>query len=435
MKSISKSHNIIRQKGALIFKQILPNEQLKKIAKKHHPNMRERALTIGVHLGLLIFAQLEKNIQGIEELIKSFFDSVKEDLGLPCGCKPITKQAFSKRNQTISWKTFRDIFFFLLDVYNNLVPKGERLYQGIYELKSMDTSLLDVVSRLIKVFKGVTGRGGKTRKAHAKMHVLYNNSTGVPELAFVTEGRTADIKRAIAILRKALEKGKDRGCLVLLIFDLGYLDFDFLNKVINSNAFFVTRIKENTVYEIIDQMGVGDYKIRLGVSLPSKQTQIMVRLIEIEEDGQTYRYITNLFDKAITPIQIREIYRRRWEIELFFRDIKHLFKTLKFFSYNENGIKIQIYSACITYVLCKILMRLTAQKYNVKEKDISFKRAVQATRHFISTNFRHLWLKRPRRKYMGKLLQDIYEFAYQPWERAYQQKRVAKLREQKIATA
>lgn len=402
---------IFRQKGLGLFKKILPVRRLNTIVRGHYPRFRKRFLTITIYLGLLIYAQLDKSIESIDELILRYWKLV----GGSSRRRAVSKQAVSWRNKTLPWQIFQEIFYYLRADHERLTEKKLGLWKGKYLIKSFDASVFDVVARLVKVFGGGGGRGGRlSRRAQLKMQTVYNHLRRAPEFVFITEGREGDSKRAELLLREALRHGFKPGVLLLLVFDLGYFEFRFFEQIKQLGAFFITRMKENTRYTILRQNGPGDYRVRLGISSPDQQSPVELRLVEVEEEGIVYRYLTNLPVEVASPQEIRTIYRKRWEIELFFRDIKHLFKTMRFFSYTENGVKTQLYVALISYVLSRILMEQTAEKHQVKIEYISLKRTVQVIRTWVSGKNQSFWYRRPRRQHLEKLLDEIYYFAYQP---------------------
>ena len=116
--------------------------------------------------------------------------------------------------------------------------------------------------------------------------------------------------------------------------------------------------------------------------------------------------------RKIKRRDIRLLYRYRWQIEIFFKELKHVLNIKKFFCYHPNGIKSQIYLALSVYVLGKILVAQSAQVHGVKVADISFARAITATRIWCTFNSGRLFCTRVQQKAINNLLEQIYIFAY-----------------------
>lgn len=404
----NKGHNILRQKGLSILRNILPLKKIREISKTHYPRGRERALTIGVFFGLLIFAHLQKGVSSIEELLALGLKEVKEIYG---GRKRlISKQSFSRRSKILPWTMFKECFEYLLGAYERVSNKGERLYHKIYEIKVIDSTILDVVARLIGSLASQPSRRFKKsshRKGKIKAKVVFNQRWLIPELVVIGKAVANELKGCKSLVRKAIKKGSP----VILVFDLGFLSYDLLKYIMDAGSYFVSRIKENTRYEIVKKISRNEWLVKLGV-VSKKQKPILVRLVRVKEKKKWYYYITNL-PIEIGRKQIREIYRYRWSIEQFFKDLKHVLNTLKIFSYEANGIKSHIYAALSAYVLGKILIAQSARRHGVSEENFSFKRTITMTRIWLNHNPDKIFQIKSHRRIINELLDKIFEFAYQ----------------------
>ena len=119
-----------------------------------------------------------------------------------------------------------------------------------------------------------------------------------------------------------------------------------------------------------------DVKVQLAKSRNS-QFKIELRLVGILHEGEWRFYVTNIFDAIFTPQVIYELYSKRWIIEIFFNDIKHILKLSHIFSKNKNGIMVEIYSALIFYLLVRIMTAIAAENTGRKMTDFSFKKSVE----------------------------------------------------------
>lgn len=404
-----KGHKLLRQKGLSILKGILPRQRIQEIAKEEYPRERKRALTSVLYIGLLTFAQIQKSIGSVDELLSIALGPVGEIYGLKGTV--ITKQSFSQRSKTLPWQICKGIYKHLINVASEMKLDKEKLFQDIYTVKLLDSTLLDVAARLIGVMASKPTRrfeGGKTNKGQIKIKAVFNWSGRIPELIQLKNGLSGELSAIKGLVRKAIKRGKE----ALLVFDLGFFSYEFISWLIKEEICFVSRIKRNTRYEIIKQLGLNEWLVKIGITAKYQKSSI-VRLVRVKEGKRWYYYITNLMDnKRIKRKDIRLLYRYRWQIEIFFKELKHILNIKKLFFYNPNGIKGQIYIALSVYILGKILIAQSAQKHGVKSEDISFSRAITATRIWLTYNAKKVFSKRVRVKLIESLLEQIYIFAH-----------------------
>jgi IS4 transposase len=182
----------------------------------------------------------------------------------------------------------------------------------------------------------------------------------VPDIINISEAKVSD-RRGVDDFRYP----KD----TIIVDDRGYFDCKLFKQRVDDQNWFVCRIKDNTLYEVVeerelpdgeDQHVLLDEEIRL-TGKPAKETKMnQVRLrrivVYIEKDNRTIEIITNNMDwKAST---IAELYKRRWEIEVFFRLIKQNLQIKTFIGTSENACKSQIWIAMICYLLIEIIRRV-----------------------------------------------------------------------------
>jgi hypothetical protein len=190
-------------------------------------------------------------------------------------------------------------------------------------------------------------------KAGIKAHVLYDVNLHIPSCVFITNARTHDVKAMDLLI---YEHG------AYYIFDRAYIDFHRLFKLNNASAFFVIRTKKNMKFRIISSSKVDrtkgileDQKIRPSGTRSSMDYPINMRRVVFydEENDKRLIFLTN--NMKLQAHQISQLYKKRWGVELFFKWIKQHLKVKKFWGQSENAVKIQIYSAVITYCLVHML--------------------------------------------------------------------------------
>ena len=366
---INSAQYFIRQFGIAPLRRFLPDDKIKCIAKEIK-KLRDRKFTIVSYFWLLVLVQLDNTIESIDDLIRLKWLTLRKELGLGDSPVPVTKQSFSKRNTTTPLKILEMLYQYLADFSDKAIKR--ELYKGLYLLEILDTTTIDLVARLISKFPGGTNKSRKIMKAQARLHTGFNLIKGFPDAVVITEGRTNEKRKAKKLMR--LHKGS-----VIFIFDLGYWCYEFFNEIHQRESYFVSRLRADCRPKKIKKLGKGDWLVEVPQRGGRKKKNIY-RLVsvKIEDIGRCY-FLTNLLDyEKFPPEEVALIYKWRWQIEIFFRDLKYVLRLTRFISYTPNGIKIQIYVALITYILGKLIINETAQKYGVKFEDFSFSRAIKA---------------------------------------------------------
>jgi hypothetical protein len=375
MKQINRSaQDFIRQFGITPFREFLPDEIIKNIAKSIK-KIRDRKFSMASWLWLLVLVQIDSTIESIDELIKLKWLTLRKELGLAESPPPVTKQAFSKRNIQTPVKILEEIFKYLINYSRDSIKID--LYKGSYLVEIFDTTTIDLVARLISKFPGGTNKSRKIMKAQARLHISFDFLRGIPDVVLITAGRTNEKRKAKRLMRS--HKGS-----VIFIIDLGYWCYEFLHEITQQGSYFVSRLRADCHPKKIKKLGKGDWLVELPQKGRSRKKNIY-RLVSIKMPGLgRYYYLTNLLDnQKFPPEEIALIYKGRWEIEIFFRDLKHILRLTRFISYKPNGIKIQIYIALITYILTKILINKAAQRHQVTATDFSFPRALKVIRVWV----------------------------------------------------
>ncbi len=210
------------------------------------------------------------------------------------------------------------------------------------KLYSLDASTIDLC---LSFFPWARFR---TTKGAVKLHVGLDHDGMLPSFMTITDGKTHDITAARAL---QLPKGS------IVVIDRGYTDYAWYNQLNSQGIFFVTRLRKNARYRVIERGSVSKSK-----GLTSDQTiqptgakaancSIELRRVGFKdaETGIQYYFLTNNFKLAANTIG--EIYKARWQIELFFKWIKQNLKIKSFLGTSRNAIMIQIWIAICIYLL------------------------------------------------------------------------------------
>ena len=247
-------------------------------------------------------------------------------------------------------------------IYNDLFRK--------YGYVFSDSRIKDLINKQIEIFDSTTislfkdimkcvGRKPKNgkRKGGIKVHTIINVDETVPKLVWFTHSVTND-----HVLLKKLKMDPN----TISVFDKGYNDYKAFQKFSDNNSGFVTRIKDNAVYETISNNVIGeeihsgvleDTIIELTVKNEAGATKLKLRKVRFydRELKREFEFLCNLFEMRADLIAA--IYKLRWQIELLFKQLKQNFPLKYFLGDNENAIKIQIYCALIANLLMTVIQK------------------------------------------------------------------------------
>ena len=303
----------------------------------------------------LIFGQLNKcytlsDISCGLSISTTFLD----DVGLK---QSPAKSTMSDGNKNRGYKVFENLYFRLLSYYKESL-KSKHQSHVIEEIKNHNIKLIDStsISLCLSLFDWAKYR---TAKGGLKIHTAWNDELGLPDMINISEAQLHD---RYGLANNVFEKD------TIIVEDRGYFDFSLMMARVKAENTFVTRIKLNTVYETIEEKELPDDKdqdilkdelIRL-CSKKAIKTGIdgqQMRLIHVfkEDEGKVIEVITNQLTWSARTIA--DLYKKRWDIELFFKAIKQNLQIKTFLGTSENAVKSQIYVALTCYLLLELIKR------------------------------------------------------------------------------
>jgi hypothetical protein len=252
------------------------------------------------------------------------------------GLAQVRRSTLSDANKLRPAVIFEKTYYKL---YERLSAELEPQPKKAPPIKIIDATTIDLCATVFPWAKF------RTRKGAIKLHTVL---TGLlPQCVLVTDGKTHD-RRAIQDLR--FQPGD------LLIFDRAYLDYAWLYQLHQGRAWFVTRLKNNSCYEIIEEQTasgpiLADQIICLGYPKAQASYPEPLRRVHYRdpETGKEYVFLSNRQD--LSALEVAELYRRRWQIELFFKWLKQNLKIKAFYGTSKNAVLIQIWTALIAYLL------------------------------------------------------------------------------------
>lgn len=258
------------------------------------------------------------------------------------GLTSIHRSTLSDANNKREHMIFEELFYHLLSRCRDLTPRHKFRFKN--PLYTIDASTIDLC---LSVFPWAKFR--KTKGA-VKMHCLYDHRGALPSFLIVTDGKASDIR---VVKETSFPLLSDS----IVSIDRAYIDYKWLNSLNNNRVWFVTRAKKNIDYAIVGQhhiKGKGVIK-DLTICLQGQKTKELypqnLRLIEFydEETKKTLIFLTNNFVLAASTIA--QIYKSRWQIELFFKWIKQNLKIKSFLGTSKNAVMTQIWVAMCYYLL------------------------------------------------------------------------------------
>ena len=274
-------------------------------------------------------------------------------------CKTIARNTLAHANATRPWQIYADFAQHLIGIARPLYanePLAVDLDATVY---AFDATTIDLC---LSVYPWAPFRSAK---AAIKLHTLLDLRGTIPSFIHITDGKTHEVNILDDLI---VEPG------AFYLLDRGYLDFRRLFAIHQAQAFFVTRAKRNTKFKrrysqpvdrestnvLCDQIGI------LTVFCSNKGYPATLRRVVVrDEDGKRITFLTNNF--ALAPELIAQLYRQRWQVELFFKWIKQHLRIKAFLGTSENAVKTQIWIAVCTYVLIAIVKKRLKLEHSLYE--------------------------------------------------------------------
>ena len=346
-------------KDKFVFSQLiafLDRNHFNYLARKYDGDKYVKHLTCWNQLLALMFGQLS-NRESLRDLIVALEAHQSKCFHLGLGRKPIAKTTLATANQNRDYRIFEEFAFYMMEqARRNRAADIFKLGGKVYAFDSTTIPLCLSVFWWAKFRK---------KKGGVKVHVLYDLEVQVPAFYHIT---TASVHDSKAMPEIPYETG------AYYIFDRGYNNFKELFRIQRMESFFVVRAKTNLQYKCgkwkrrMPKNILSDAEIELTVYNSRKDYPDNLRLVRYydEEQDREFMFLTNAMD--LTAQQIADLYKNRWQIELFFKWLKQHLKIKKFWGTTENAVRIQIAAAITAYCLVAIVqhdMKLKRSTYEV----------------------------------------------------------------------
>jgi len=336
--------------GKTIFSQLMdfiPPYEFQKCVDQYNGNYKVKSFSCWDQYLCMAFAQLtyRESLRDIQVCLRAAQTKLYH-MGIR---GKVSRNTLANANQVRDWRIYADFAQGLITTARSLYAKddfGLHLEQTVYAL---DATTIDLCLSLFPWAKF------RKRKGAVKMHTLLDLRGNIPTTIIITHGKVHEVH---ALDRIVIDAG------AIYIMDRGYLDFERLYTLHLSSAFFITRAKSNFDFKrmysqpIDKSTGVQcDQVIRLNGFYARKDYPEKLRRIRYydAENNKRLVFLTNNF--TLPALTIAELYRYRWQVELFFKWIKQHLRIKAFYGTSENAVKTQIWIAISVYVLVAIIKK------------------------------------------------------------------------------
>lgn len=336
--------------GQTIFAQIMshiPKNKFDRCVRKYRGNYKIQSFSCWEQFLVMVFAQLtyRESLRDIETCLRAMHNKLYH-IGIR---SRISRSTLADANQNRDWKIYADFAYILIDQAKELY-KDDKFFKELDEtIYALDSTTIDLC---LSLFPWAKFR--KTKSA-IKIHTLLNLQNNIPSFFSITDGSVHDVNILDELIT---ETG------AFYVLDKGYIDFERLYKLNISSAYFVTRAKSNLQFKRIYSHRVDkslglicDQSIFLTGFYQSKSYPEKLRRIKYFDDENNRRlvFLTNNFH--LSAITIADLFKQRWQIELFFKWIKQNLKIKSFYGNSSNAVKTQVCIAISVYILLAIIKK------------------------------------------------------------------------------
>ena len=347
--------------GRYVFAQVLSlvnRYEFQKCVKRYNGDYRIRGLNCWNQFAQLFFGQLtgRNGLRDICLCLNAHKNSLYH-LGIK---QSVHQSTLSRANENRDWRIYADFGAYLVNLVQPLYaddPIGDLEIDS--DIFILDSKKISVSITLMKWAKG------KYSKGAVKMHTLLDLRANIPTFIHITHGKYHDLNALdeLAIIQNAI-----------YVMDKAYTDFKRLYQLHKSDAFFVIRAKDNLKFKAVASRKVDktkglrcDQSIKLLVPKSKKQYPDRLRRIKYydKEKDITLVFLTNNFD--LKALEIATLYKKRWQIEVFFRWIKQNLQIKTLWGHSENAVKTHLWIAICTYLIVAYLKYQLRSHYSVHE--------------------------------------------------------------------
>ena len=343
-----------------LFNQLLqhfPKLEFAALVKKHNAERAAKGFSCRTQLVAMLFCQLA-HADSLREICNGLACCLGKLVHLGIDVAP-SKSTLSYANRHRPAKLYEELFYTALARFREEKGLGNRKQKFRFKNKllSLDSTTISLCLEMFPWAKFRQAKGG------VKAHVLLDHDDYLPSYVLITEARCSDVKMADSF---PINPGS------IVTMDRGYSDYALFGRWTERKIFFVTRLKDNARYEVIEGAAVPanrsvrrDDLIQFTGDKAQKDCPFPLRRVVVWDAAGNREIVllTNLLEFGATTIAA--IYKDRWEIELFFKSLKQNLKVKSFVGTSENALRIQIWTALIAILLLKWVHHLSKAKWSL----------------------------------------------------------------------
>lgn len=354
--------------GKYVFSQVLnflPRQIFLRLVKKYKGDYRVRDFNCTNQLHYMLFGQLTpcNSLKDICMCLKAYEKSLYT-LGINLSAA-INESTLSRANENRDYRIYEGLGMALIKIVRPLYSKTRLnyIYSQEYDIFALDST---TISCSVKLMEWAVG---KYSKGAVKMHTVIDLRGSIPTFIYISDGRLHDsnVLDFLEITPKSA-----------YVMDKAYVDFEALHRIDREGGIFVTRAKNNMKYEILSSNFnidcstglLGDHYIKLTGYKSSKIYPKELRLIIFcdLETGEELSFITNATNTLeFSGLEIADIYRHRWDIEVFFKWIKQNLTITHLLGHSENAVKTHLWIAICAYLLLAKVKAVYESPYSITE--------------------------------------------------------------------
>jgi hypothetical protein len=344
--------------NVVVLKQILnliPRGMINRHALETGVAGKARSFSVASHLGAMLFAQLSHAI-GLNDVCDWL--RLKAAALSRFGLTPPSRNALSHANKERDALFMEKLFWSVLGHLQHASPGFATGRKGMGLLRRFKVRIHAVDSTVIQLVANcMDWARHRRRKAAAKMHLRLDLHSFLPSFAIVDTAGEHDNKRAREVCA-SIAPGE------IVVFDKAYVDFEHLSELDTRGVWWVTRAKDNMKFRVVKNHSKGHEDIIKDqiVALQGRHKGMKLRRVEawVEVDGawRVMVFITNNMEWS--PRSVCDLYRRRWDIEVFFKQVKQSLKLSSFLGHSANAVRWQVYTALLVYVMLRFMAHLSA---------------------------------------------------------------------------
>ena len=332
--------------------QLVPRYEFQKAVKLFGTERHSKGFSSWEHFVALLFGQLsgQDGLRGVETGM-----ATQEKHLYHLGVRSVKRSTLSYANIHRTNEVFKSVFETMLAKVSSKAPGHKFRFKN--DLYSFDATTIDLCLGLHDWAKFRKTKGG------IKVQVKLNHSGYIPEFVTVTEAKRHEVNELPKLNLKAGD---------VVVFDRGFTDFRQFASYCDEGIYFVTRLKKNADYRVVERRDVSTYEyissdqiIEMNGFYTKKKCPVRLRRVRVK-DPETGKYIVLLTNQMKwSPTTVAAVYKDRWQIEIFFKTMKQNLKIKSFLGTSRNAILSQIWVAMIAYLLLCYMKFVSMYKWTI----------------------------------------------------------------------